>query len=215
MCNCVICCESINNEFTTCCGHKFCENCIIDWCKRKNICPLCRKKNILFYCKKCNKIKSIEKRKDMCKSCVDNLVYENIDKKFEIDNMIKLQKDLKRRIKKLSLYKRIILKLKIRKLLKLMKKTGITFIKLIRIITGLCKVDSAVGIQYHGLLTIIFGIAGLSMLGGSIPVLPIILIFLALFNFGTVWSFSIKEIIKGARGEQTDFQLYIEQMGDN
>ena len=212
MSDCVICCENINNEFTTCCGHKFCKKCIITWGKKKNICPLCRKKNILFRCKKCDKIKSIEKKKDMCKKCVDDLVYENIDIKFKIDNMIKLQKDLKRRIKKLPLYKKIIVRLKLRKLLKIMKISGITIIKIIQILTGLCKVESAIQIQYHGILTIIFGISGFVMLGGSIPVLPIILILLSIYNIGTVSRFSLEEIREGIRGDQNDFQLYLDQL---
>lgn len=44
--NCTICLEEItNNCKKTQCNHKFHKQCINQWIKEKNICPLCRKEN--------------------------------------------------------------------------------------------------------------------------------------------------------------------------
>lgn len=42
---CIICMENENNIATNC-FHYFCKNCLIEWFKINNFCPLCRNNNI-------------------------------------------------------------------------------------------------------------------------------------------------------------------------
>ena len=41
--DCPICMVHFTNKFTTSCRHSFCKNCITNWCKQHDNCPLCRK----------------------------------------------------------------------------------------------------------------------------------------------------------------------------
>ena len=42
--DCTICLEEIKESITLKCSHSFCYNCIDEWYKQKQTCPLCRKK---------------------------------------------------------------------------------------------------------------------------------------------------------------------------
>lgn len=145
--SCIICIDHIDNKFTTQCGHSYCQDCIIKWVIEQNICPLCRTKNIITFCK-CGEL--INSKYSGCFKCTDL--------KFEEENMCKLQNDLRRRYKKLSLFKKLKLKVRqikykkiIKKSLKILVNGGLnTFF----FFTGILKTKYKV--SYHLFLTIFY-----------------------------------------------------------
>ena len=184
---CSICYENVNNEFKTFCNHIFCKSCIIEWASKKNTCPLCREKNVLFKCKNCKKIKSEKNNEIFCRDCIRRSKYNKTDSMCEISNIKKLQRDLKRRYKKLPLIKRIKIRIKSIRLRRIIKKSGLTLYQIITMLLGTYEFKNTYEedgrTPYHFILTVLYGI-GASLIPGGLPIVTASLMLIAIYNGG-------------------------------
>ena len=54
--NCSICLETLDNDLVkTTCGHIYHNNCLIDWYKKKQTCPLCNEELLFYYLQQNNR----------------------------------------------------------------------------------------------------------------------------------------------------------------
>ena len=187
---CSICCDEVKNELKTFCNHTFCQDCIVQWATKKNTCPLCREKNLLFLCKYCRKVKSEKEHKLLCVDCKDKQIYDKVDAKFEMKNIKKLQRDIKRRYKKLSLLQRIKLQIKSMRIKSIIKKSHLKIKNIIMFMLGTYQLkDSDSRQPYHLILTVLYSIVLWFVPGANIVVIASLVLIIAYNGLATLYEF--------------------------